>query len=281
MSIRTELLNLIEQINTTISLPTVCRVYIPEPRPTAQGHAEFGVVELDDGAAGLFYAWLGESQKGIHDRFNTDDLVGIQAIELARKYADTNDIDRSLGLAAINAITQSVFIRSNVGSCSTSDSMGGISLVPGDRLGMVGNFPSLVRQARNVGVPVTVVERKHHMLNQTQGVQITLDSKVLRDCNKIICTAATLINDSVDEVLEYCLHADMVVMIGPSASFFPDPMFSRGVSVVGGTRVTDRVGLIGALKMGQGLGDHVYRYTLSNSEYVGTLQLCSSLSKSK
>tara|TARA_Y100000588_G_scaffold1536_1_gene2234 strand:- start:3614 stop:4459 length:846 start_codon:yes stop_codon:yes gene_type:complete len=281
VSIRTELLNLIEQINAAINLPTVRRVYIPDPRPTAQGHPQFGVVELDDGAAGLFYAWLGESQKGMHERFNTDDLVGIQAIELARKYADTNDMDRSVGLATINAITQSVFIRSNVGSCSTSDSMGGISLVPGDRLGMVGNFPSLVRQARKGGVPVTVVERKHHMLNRTQGIQVTLDSKVLRDCNKIICTAATLINDSVDEVLEYCLHADMVVMIGPSASFFPDPMFSRGVAVVGGTRVLDPVGLIDGLKMGQGLADHVYRYTLSDNEYVGTLQLCATLSKSK
>lgn len=277
MSIRTELLSIVELVNAEIKLPDVRRVYLPEPQIATHKDAEFGLVELDDGAAGLFYAWLGESQDGISERFSVDDLVGAKAIDVARNYAGSDDIERSLGLAAINAITQSVFARADIGSRAALDSMGGLSLIPGDRLGMIGNFPSLVRQARRVDIPVTVVEKKQHMLTQTQGIRITLDPEALRDCNKIICTAATLINDSVDEMLGYCQHADMVAMIGPSSSFFPDPIFARGVAVVGGTRVLDPSEVIAAQRTGQGLGSCAHHYTLSSADYVGTLKLCVAL----
>lgn len=277
MGINGELLSLVEQVDARIKLPAVRRVYIPELRIARDKNAEFGLVELDDGAAGLFYAWLGESQNGIGERYVVEDLVGAKALDIARNIAGDDDIQRSLGLAAINAITQSVFTRLNVGSIAASDSMGGLSLAAGDQLGMVGNFPSLVRQARSLEIPVTVVEKKHHMLKQEQGTRITLDPMTLRDCNKIICTAATLINDSVDEMLSYCSHAETVVMIGPSASFFPDPLFARGVAVVGGTRVLDPSALIVAQRMGESLGTSARRYTLSGASYVGIAKLCAGL----
>ncbi len=277
MSIRAELLSLVEQVDATIDVPDVCQVYIPEPRVAPDKDAEFGLVELEDGATGLFYAWLGASQDGISERFCIEELIGAKAIDLARHFNGTDDIERSLGLAAINAITQSVFVRSDIGSRIAPDSMGGLSLVPGDRLGMVGNFPSLVRQAMAMDIPVTVVERKQHMLTQAEGICITLDPEALRDCNKIICTAATLINDSVDEMLNHCQHAEIVAMIGPSASFFPDPVFARGVAVVGGTRVLDPRSVISNQRLGQGLGRCAYRYTLSSDRYVGTPKLCAAL----
>ncbi len=277
MNVREELLSLVEQVANQVMVPTVRQIYIPEPNIAADKNAEFGLVELADGAAGLFYAWMGESQHGISDRYTIDDMVGANAIDIAQYYAGDDDIARSLGLAAINAITQSVFSRLQVGSTVAGDSMGGLSLQSGDRLGMVGNFPSLVRQARSRDVPVTVVERKTHMLKQDRGIQITLDPEALRDCNKIICTAATLINDSVDEMLGYCAHAEKLAMIGPSASFFPDPLFARGVDVVGGTRVLDAGAVVAEQRKGEGLGANAYRYTLSRDSYDGTEKLCAML----
>ena len=279
MSIRTELLSLVEHVNAQIRLPSVRRVYIPAPNIAIDKAAEFGLVELEDGAAGLFYAWLGASQDGISERYQTDALVGAQAIDIARYYGGDDDIARSLGLAAINAISQSVFARLEIETDDAQDSMGGLSLARGDHLGMVGNFPSLVRQARALGVPVTVVERKPHMIKRERGVQITLEPEAIRNCNKIICTAATLINDSVDRMLGYCTSAETVVMIGPSASFFPDPLFARGVAAVGGTRVLDPSAAIAAQQMGKGLGSSTQRYILSGANYAGTTRLCNTLSE--
>jgi uncharacterized protein len=273
MSIRSELLALVERINDRMALPKVRRVYIPEPHIAADKDAEFGLIELDDGAAGLFYAWMGESQRGISERYAPVDLVGADAITVAHFYGGDDDIERSLGLAVINAITQSFFERANLRLEDAANSMGGLSLRTGDRLGMIGNFPSLVRQAQALGIPVTVVERKTHMIKDEEGVCITLDPAALAACNKIISTAATLINDSVDQMLGYCGHAETLVMIGPSASFFPDPLFARGVDFVGGTRVLDPSAAVARQREGIGLGDSTRRYTLSRATYPGTPNL--------
>lgn len=273
MGIRAELLALVERVNDRMTLPKVRQVYIPEPHIAADRDATFGVIELDNGAAGLFYAWMGESQQGISERYSAADIVGADAITVARYYGGDDDMARSLGLAAINAITQEFFNRVNLQFEDAANSMGGLSLGAGDCLGMIGNFPSLVRQAQALDIPVTVVERKTHMLKQEAGVRITLDAEALRTCNKIICTAATLINDSVDEMLGYCGHAETVVMVGPSASFFPDPLFASGVDFVGGARVLDAHAAIARQRAGVGLRECVRRYTLSRAIYPGTENL--------
>ena len=41
-------------------------------------------------------------------------------------------------------------------------------------------------------------------------------------------------NNSLDEILAHCSLAAFVSIIGPTAGYFPDPLFARGVDVVGG-----------------------------------------------
>ncbi|MFT4580851.1 MAG: hypothetical protein ACI915_003634 [Gammaproteobacteria bacterium] len=277
MSVSAELLALAESLNDSAELPNVKRVYLPEPSVTAEKDPDFGLIELDDGSCGLFYAWLGDSQKGISHRFAADEFIGVKAITLARYISGPDDMARSIGLAAINAMAQHLFVRSNVVLSDSQNSMGGLDLLPSDRLGMIGHFPSLVRQARACAVPVIVVERKSHMFGEQAGICISDDPKSLSSCNKIICTASTLINGSLDEMLGYCRHADQVAMIGPSASFFPDPLFQRGVTVLGGSRVIDADEFIASQARGSGIRDCTRRYSLLPASYPGTQYLVRTL----
>ncbi|MDA0822081.1 MAG: DUF364 domain-containing protein [Proteobacteria bacterium] len=268
-----ELLALAESLNDSVQLPNVKRVYIPEPSVTADKDPDFGLIELDDGSCGLFYAWLGDSQTGISRRFAAAEFIDVQAITLARYISGLDDMARSIGLAAINAMAQHFFARANVVLSNSPNSMGGLDLHPGDRLGMIGNFPSLVRQARACAVPVIVVERKSHLFGEQAGVRISDDPESLSSCNKIICTASTLINDTVDDMLGYCKQAAQVAMIGPSAGFFPDPLFQRGVTVVGGSRVINADEFIASQARGRGLRDCTRRYSLLPATYPGTVHL--------
>ena len=86
-----ELLDAIERCAAAVPPPPVRRVYVPEPHITADKDAEFGLVELEDGAAGLFYAWLGESQRGISERFPEADLAARGPLDLARLFAEPDD----------------------------------------------------------------------------------------------------------------------------------------------------------------------------------------------
>ena len=270
-----DILAMIERIDLTVPLPRVRRVWIPEPTIAADKDAEFGVIELEDGSAGVFYAWLGESQAGISARYDAAALAGQPAIALARYFAGSDDMARSIGLAAINAITQSLFTRACYEPPPAANSMAGLELAPGDHLGMIGNFPSLVRQARALGVSVTVIERKHHMVRESADCVITLDPLRLARCNKIICTAATLINDSFDDILPHCQGADVIAVLGPSASFPPEPLFERGISIVGGSRVSDAAAAIAMQQAGDGLRACSRRYLIERSTWPGSAALLS------
>ncbi len=248
--------------------PRIAALHIPEPQPDPARDAEFGMLTLDDGSAGLYYAWMGESQRGMASRFTAEDVIGCDPVELAERYASEDEAERSLALAAINALTASYWRRLNFVPPPARSSMG-ISLVAGDHLGMVGNFPPLVRQARALGIRVTVLERKAHMVRTEPTLIITLDQARLADCNKIVCTAATLINDSLDEVLGYCRHAEAMAMIGPTASCFPAPLCARGFSLVGGRRIVTADLALARLRRASILADAAVKFELTPAAYVG------------
>ena len=243
-------------------LPPVARVYIPEPQPDPARDAEFGLVALADGGCGLYYAWLGASQRGMSRRFDADSFCGVEALQLAALYSSEDEAERSLGLAAINAITASVWQQGGFVP-PTAQSSFGFEVRPHDHLGLVGNFPSLVRQAQARGARVTVLERKAHMATSGPSIEITLDPRALRECRKVVITAATLINDTLDEVLGNLTAGAQVTMVGPTAGCFPDPLFARGVHAMGGTRVIDPATAYARLVGGEKLKESARRFLLT------------------
>ncbi len=268
-----DILAMIERIDAGLALPRVRSVWIPEPTIAADKDAEFGVIALEDGSVGLFYAWLGESQAGISARYDAAALAGQPAIALARRFAGADDIERSIGLAAINAITQSLFSQAGYEPPPAANSMAGLNLEAGDHLGLIGYFPSLVRQAGALGVRTTVIERKHHLVRESGDCVVTLDPLRLADCNKVICTAATLINDTIDDMLAYCAGVEVIAVLGPSASFPPEPLFERGVSIVGGSRIDDASTAIAMQQGGSGLRGCSRRYVIERTSWPGTAAL--------
>jgi len=250
----------------------ICEAFVPEPCPDPARNAEFGVLELDDGCAGLYYAWMGATQAGMAARFPSAALIGCDALDIARQYPAGDDAVRALALAAVNALTASAWRLADYQPPAAISSFG---VVPDtrDRLGLIGNFPSLVRQATAAGLEVIVVERKPHMVRSDAGVTVTLDPRALAACTRIVCTAATLVNDSLDEMLGYCPAGAEIAVVGPTAGSYPEPLFARGVTTVGGTLVLDATVARHRLAAGEKLGDAARRYALSPATYPGTAAL--------
>ena len=269
MSVKTELLNLVESVADSIDLPPVEWVYIPEPNPGPGRHTEFGIVALTDGSAGLYYAWLGASQKGMGSRYRPDEFSGRHPIDLARYCAGDDEADCSLGLAAINAITRYVFRQAEFTSDDAPDSMGILDIAATDHVGMVGYFPSLVKRLRNNGIRLTVIEKKRQFHKRQENFLVSADLQTLDGCNKVMITASTLLNNSIDEVLEYSRRAERRVMIGPTAGFFPDPLFARGISAIGGSEIRSAEQARRRLSANKGLGESARKFLLSAPVYPG------------
>lgn len=241
-------------------------IHMPEPVPAPDKDAEFGMVVLEDGSAGLYYAWLGDAQQGMNERYAAAQLKQLTALELAGYFSSNAEDQSSLGLAAINAITQCAWRHASYSPPPAPDSLGALNIEDADHVGMVGYFPSLVKKLRARQVRLTVIEKKPQFVMHEDQVQVTLDPAQLHHCNKILVTAATLLNDTLDDVLQHAEHAENVTVLGPTAGFFPAPLFKRGVTAVGGTEITDAVAAIRRLRRRETLGDAARKFLITRRD---------------
>ena len=276
MSFATDLIAELERATAGCPIPRVRALHLPPPEAAASKNGEFCALELDDGALGLSYVLLG----GILPRLAASDdphtIVGMDALQLAREFGapaagagGDAEIRRTLGFAAANALSRTVMERIGFAPPRATDSIGGIDPQAGDHVGMVGLFTPLLKQVTAAGAQLTVIELNPDYAGHYDGYRVTLDAAALEDCNKVLSTSTILLNHTVDDMLAHCRNARRIVLIGPSAGCLPDPLFARGVTVVGGSWITDRAGFIDALRRGESWSGFAYKFALGAADWPG------------
>jgi uncharacterized protein (DUF4213/DUF364 family) len=269
LSIASELVTITTDIASPLALPAIRHIHLPEPDSNPERDAVFGLIALADESTGFFYMrWTDrrEWQEAVGDARS---LVGRDAIEFVTWFDSDNTVKKPLGLGAINAISQHLFRRAGYRLETAANSMGAMALTPSDHVGMVGFFPSLVQRLRDRGIPLTVIEKKPQLVQRDAHFRVTLDPSALAACTHVLCTASTLVNDTLDDILTHCQPAAHVAVIGPSAGCLPDALFARGVDSVGSSVVTDLTALLDRLRHQQSWGDAVAKYSIHKTDYAG------------
>lgn len=54
----------------------------------------------------------------------------------------------------------------------------------------------------------------------------------------LLITGQTLVNGTIDELLSFVSPGCQIIVAGPSGGIIPDMLFEKGVSIVGGIRIT-------------------------------------------
>lgn len=266
--IRRWLCDAARRIDESLGAARVARVVLPPLADHPGKEGEFCAVQLDDGSTGLAFTLLDGTLAALHAR-EPGGQAGRSALDLVRGYAEGDGAARALGLAAINALTRRLYDRAGFVADNAVDSFGSLHLAPGDRLGMVGHFTPLIEQARTLGIPVTVLELKAHLVREEDGLVVTLDPNRLAGCNKIVSTSTLLLNDTFEKVAGIWRGADAVAMVGPSAGCPPDPLFAAGVSAVGTAWVVDAEAFLARCAAGQKWGETSRKVTLTPQRYPG------------
>lgn len=266
MTIARDFLHILRRCNEKGLLPAVRALHLP-PAGVESKAAEFCAVELEDGALGLSYVLLGDTLAEL--RAGAPGLVGRSALEVAGWYADGAGIRRTLGFAAINALTRSLYDRAGFVPPASSDSIGQLDPGPGDAVGMIGLFHPLVEPILGSGARLTVVELRPDLAGEREGWRVTLDPAELAACNKVLATSTVLLNDTLDAILGHCRNARAIAMIGPGAACLPDPLFARGITLMGGSWIRDRTGFLQALAAGESWSRHAYKFALTPEAYPG------------
>jgi uncharacterized protein len=266
MTIARDFLDILHRCHERAPLPAVRALHLPPPG--AEGKtAEFCAVELEDGALGLSYVLLGDTLAELHA--GAPGLAGKSALEVAGWYAEGSAIQRTLGFAAINALTRCLFDRAGFVPPASTDSIGQLDPRPGDEVGMIGLFYPLVQPIVAAGARLTVVELRPDLAGEKEGWRVTLDAADLAACNKVLATSTVLLNDTLDAILGHCRGAEAIAMIGPGAACLPDPLFARGITMMGGSWISDRAGFIQALGAGQSWSRHAFKFALTPAAYPG------------
>jgi len=259
------------------SLPPVRALHLPPIEASGSKNGEFCALELADGSLGLAYVLLDDTLRQLIDRREALGLAGMDAFALARAYAEGDGVLRTVGFAAANAITRHLFDRAGYVAPDSKDSIGGLEPAPGDHVGMIGLFRPLAARMVASGARLSVVELKAALAGEHDGYTVTTDAGVLRECNKVMTTSTLLLNDTLDRMAPLWAGAQRVAMIGPSAGCLPDPLFARGVTLVGGTWIEDGPAFVAALRAGEGWSRHARKSAITPGDYPGWTALCGRL----
>jgi uncharacterized protein (DUF4213/DUF364 family) len=250
-------------------LPRVRALHLP-PKPTPGDlRGEFCALELDDGALGLSYVLLGDTWAELARQPERFALGGRDALDVARGYLSADALERTVGFAAVNALTRCLFDRAGFVAAGSGDSIGNLDPQPGETVGMIGYFASLVPRIIPRGARVVVIELRADLVGERDGARVTLDAGELQHCDKVLSTGTLLLNDTLDRMLSLCGRARRIAMIGPSVGCPPDPLFARGVTLLGGSWVTDSAAYLAALRSGESSAEFARKFALAREDYPG------------
>ena len=272
MGLKGEFKKLITDLTTKFTLPPIADIFLPPFHTGGQPKdAQFMAIGLEGGAVGVSYVLLPDTKREEYTALQPPDFVGKDPRRFALEFGHDDPLKEMIGLAAINAICQHVMRETDFAVDSATDSLGLLTVSEGDRVGMVGLFYGLIKTIKEANAELVVIEKNEQLIQKYPDLPITMDASQLSTCNKVLCTSTTIMNNSLDEILAQCSPDAFVSIIGPTAGYFPDPLFARGVDVVGGRIVKNGELFLQQLAEKKRWGEATQRTCFQKETYTGVI----------
>jgi uncharacterized protein (DUF4213/DUF364 family) len=232
------------KIDTRLDIPNINRVFLPKldpNKPVQPKNERFMVIQLEGGAVGICHTLIPPEFADKYNKIKKRSIIGNNPYKYSLNYGSDDPVDKVIALCSINAICQHTMKQVKISDVMnfTSDSTGNLKIHQNDKVGMVGLFIPLVKTIEKLGAELVVLEKREELVELFPKLNVILDPNGIQKCNKILCTSTTLLNNTLEEVLSNCNPEAKISIIGPTAGYFPDPLFKLNVNVVGGTIVVD------------------------------------------
>ena len=269
MSFAIDYLKQLQAFDDVSPLPRIRALHLPPQQDIDNNRGEFCALELEDGSLGQSYVLFDDSLQHLRADASYLGLAGANALELAQHYLSDSGPWQTLGFAAANALTRCLMDRAGFRPTQSQDSIGQMQPQAGEHIGMIGFFKPLLGAILESGARLTVLELDPALVTETDRYRVTLDPAELADCTKVLSTSTLLLNNSLDAMLANCRRARWFAMVGPSAGCLPDGLFARGVTLQGGSWITDRAGFVDALRTGSSRSNFSVKFALTADNYPG------------
>ncbi|MFQ6080347.1 MAG: Rossmann-like domain-containing protein [Candidatus Bathyarchaeia archaeon] len=194
-------------------------------------------LRIDDYSVGMKYAVVKLSTGNCGVAYYPHDVVSStprarrrDAFSVAELALSDNLGERSLGVAAINALSWEVIPKSSVRYGDPTD-----SIDPRNKIvAMVGYFEPLLPRFSSAR-ELRIIERK-----EMEGAYPPSKAKeAIGSASIVIITGSALVYGGMEDYLEYSKGAEDIIVMGPTSSMLPEPFFKRGADIVAGVEVTN------------------------------------------
>ena len=218
-----ELLNLIEKRKSKLNNLTLSRVCIS---------LCYTAVMLDSGHVGLCHT---PTEDISHTHWGRRrDFHGSNALDIAQLSNSFEILDRIVGIATLNAISQHIMDSEDHSREFGVDAMEKIDVRREDEVAVVGYIRPLVRNLRAKARKVHVFE--HNPQLRGDALPDFFVDSILPRSDVVLISGSSLANGTIDRLLELSKDARLVALVGPTASTLPEPLFERGVKTIAGVR---------------------------------------------
>ncbi len=222
-------------------------------------------VKLSDGSTGLAGTVAGDEwqgSRGIRDfsAFSPGCIVGKPVSALF--HASTQPgLLRTMRVATLNALSSGLLEQDRYRVLDDTDPIDTIDLGSPLTITLVGAFRSYIRRIAGTGHRLSVLEADPRALDDDhRQFYRPADTyrQVIPGSDVVIITGMTLVNGTIDGLLEAVAPGTRVIVTGPSAGMIPDILFRNRVSLVGATRITRPDLLFDIVSQGA-TGFHLFR----------------------
>ncbi|WP_297068305.1 Rossmann-like domain-containing protein, partial [Thermococcus sp.] len=169
-----------------------------------------------------------------------------------------NVVERTLGLAAINAVSQ---YHIDLSGAKWSDVL---NLLPENtgKIAMIGNMPPLTNALRERGIEPLVFERNAKLWDK-DTYSDALEYHLLPEMDVVIASASCLVNGTIDLLIDRAKKARLFVLTGPTGQLLPDFLKGTKVTHLAAMKVVDIEKALLGLKLGSFKG-----FEKGNRKYV-------------
>lgn len=191
----------------------------------------YTAVALDNGRCGLAYTLHEKEYESCSVVAEAGTLAGRKATELLSWVKSSDQTACAIGLATANALIDVPK------EAVESDILDMLPVRSEDVVGMIGYFGPLVGPIRERAQTLHVFERK--ALPNLGILPDTAAPDLLPSCDIVVLSATTLLNQTIDSLLDLSTKAREIALLGPSTPFLPELFAGKRITMLSGVEVVD------------------------------------------
>lgn len=211
----------------------------------------FTGVRLDNGAGGLCFTPIKAIPEAVCCPSSakvmpaSGKLEGRKAVQFLDEMLSGNFLKKTMGIAVLNALSTVCWTKKPPEAYEIKtgvDALNEMAIPDEGYVIVVGALIPALKKLKQRGKPFGILELDPLTLKADELeflIPLEKAPEMVPKADLFVITGTTLINDTLEGLLEMRKPGAEVIVVGPTASMLPDAFFRRGVNTIGGVMVTD------------------------------------------